>query len=645
MFPDALTCNSPTMSNAPHTLTTPPAGGALMSLLRSFTIRLRMLGAIAMVLALLGGVGAAGMLGLQRMQAVNAELAERIVPEANLLAELRTAMGNVRRFEKDMILSYETAALVDDYHGKWQSTLQQADALMRQLQTLASAEDAVLIERIQTHLKAYAESATPVIRSLRAEAYDSATVANRLLNRAKEEVRASESILDELAQQLALQTQEARERGQAAMGTAWWVFGGALGLAVALVVPLTLANMHSICTPIDQARALAERIAGGDLTGRIPVQGRDEGAALQTALLRMQDALAALVGNVRASSDSIGTASAQIASGNQDLSSRTEQTASNLQQAASSLEQITGTVAQTADSARAANQLAASASEAAQRGGGVVAEVVTTMDEITARSRRIADIIGTIDGIAFQTNILALNAAVEAARAGEQGRGFAVVAGEVRTLAQRSAEAAREIKALIQASVEKVESGAALVQQAGSSMVEIVGSVQRVTDVIGEISAATSEQTTGLRQVNEAVAQLDQMTQQNAALVEESAAAAQSLADQSRRLSGVVASFRTAGSAAGLAAAPSPVSAAPPATASPRHATAHVLAQARTRTAAKPGPARSPGASGAGRPVSGAAAARQTPLAPATTAAAAAAAATAAPAMTAAATSDEWESF
>ena len=312
---------------------------------------------------------------------------------------------------------------------------------------------------------------------------------------------------------------------------------------------------RSITTPLRNTIAVTERIAAGDLSQPVHTQGRDEAAEMQRSLARMQEALVGLVGNVRSSSDSIGTASVQIASGNQDLSARTEQTASNLQQAASSLEQLTGTVSQTADSARTANQLAASASEAAGRGGAVVGEVVSTMDQINTSSKKIADIIGTIDGIAFQTNILALNAAVEAARAGEQGRGFAVVAAEVRNLAQRSAEAAKEIKTLIQASVERVDNGSRLVQQAGTVMGDIVGSVQRVTDVIGEISAATSEQTTGLRQVNEAVAQLDQMTQQNAALVEESAAAAESLAEQSRKLTGVVGAFRTSGHASPAAKA------------------------------------------------------------------------------------------
>ena len=295
---------------------------------------------------------------------------------------------------------------------------------------------------------------------------------------------------------------------------------------------------------LNQASRVMEAVASGDLSHSVDAGEQDEVGRLLTQVSGMQTRLAQLVRQIRASTDSISTASSEIAVGNQDLSARTEQTASNLQQCASSMEELTGTVKQSADSARQANQLASSAAEVAARGGAVVSQVVSTMDDINSSSKKIADIIGVIDGIAFQTNILALNAAVEAARAGEQGRGFAVVAGEVRNLAQRSAQAAKEIKGLIGASVEKVESGSKLVADAGKTMQEIVGSVQRVTDIIGEITAAASEQSDGIGQVNASVVQLDQMTQQNAALVEESAAAAASLKSQAASLAQVVGAFK-----------------------------------------------------------------------------------------------------
>ncbi len=284
-------------------------------------------------------------------------------------------------------------------------------------------------------------------------------------------------------------------------------------------------------------------VAGGNLAIDL---GHAPSGSLLDGLKRMVDSMRTTLVEVRNSTDSIGTASSEIATGNQDLSARTEQTASNLQQAASSMEQLTVTVRQSADSARQADQLARSAADVAARGGAVVSQVVTTMNDINASSKRIADIIGVIDGIAFQTNILALNAAVEAARAGEQGRGFAVVASEVRSLAQRSAEAAKEIKGLIGASVEKVEGGSRLVADAGATMTEIVGSVKRVSDIIAEITAAANEQSQGISEVNGSVTQLDQMTQQNAALVEQSAAAAESLREQAARLSTVVGTFRLA---------------------------------------------------------------------------------------------------
>ncbi|MGE0349031.1 Cache 3/Cache 2 fusion domain-containing protein [Hydrogenophaga sp.] len=316
------------------------------------------------------------------------------------------------------------------------------------------------------------------------------------------------------------------------------------GATLALGVGLFLLVRRNVSQPLAQLTSAVTAVAQGDLSQAFQSSRKDEIGRLVREVETMRQRFLAMMRELRSATDSINTASVEIASGNQDLSARTEQAASNLQETAASMEQLTSTVRQSADAARQANQLAASAAEIAVRGGEVVGQVVTTMDEINHSSKKISDIIGVIDGIAFQTNILALNAAVEAARAGEQGRGFAVVAGEVRNLAQRSAQAAKEIKGLIGASVDKVETGSRLVADAGQTMSEIVGSVQRVSDIIGEITAAAGEQSDGIGQVNVAVTQLDQMTQQNAALVEESAAAAESLKDQAVRLDQVVRVFR-----------------------------------------------------------------------------------------------------
>jgi methyl-accepting chemotaxis protein len=325
-----------------------------------------------------------------------------------------------------------------------------------------------------------------------------------------------------------------------------WLLIAAVAGSFLLALGTMKALVRGITQPLQQAIAIAHRVADGDLGSRIEVHSRNELGQLLESLKHMNANLVTIVGSVRESSDSIAIGAGQIATGNADLSNRTEQQAGSLQQTASSMEQLTAAVSANAEAANAAEKLAKSATEVATRGGATVAAVVATMDEISASSRKIGDIIGVIDGIAFQTNILALNAAVEAARAGEQGRGFAVVASEVRSLAQRSAQAAREIKTLIAASVEKVEAGSRQVGDAGRTMGDIVDQVRRVNDLIVEISAATGDQSGGINQVGEAVQHLDRVTQQNAALVEESAAAAESLRQQAARLVGAVSAFRTA---------------------------------------------------------------------------------------------------
>ncbi len=536
---------------------------------RRFTIRTRMIGAIFIVMTLLVAIGSIGLIGMMHLQEHSSEFMTQTYAQSQSLAVLRNQMGSLRRFEKDVIIHNDNPVQLLKYKQQWQTVRDDATKTVAALRAQVISSDVEKVAAMGTALQAYSGAMAEVLGRIEGKAFGTIAAANEAAARAKEAIHEAEKVADELS---ALFQQEGTARQQEIEDTfrkTLIMFGAAVTLAGVLVVPSTFTNMQSICGPLEEARHVADRIAGGDLSQAVAQSGNDESTKLMHALLSMQQSLARMVAQLRAATDSIGTASTEIASGNQDLSLRTEQTASNLQQTASSMEQLTGTVKQSAESARQANQLASSAAQVAARGGDVVSRVVVTMDEINASSKKIADIIGVIDGIAFQTNILALNAAVEAARAGEQGRGFAVVASEVRSLAQRSAQAAKEIKSLIGVSVEKVNSGARLVADAGQTMTEIVGSVQRVSDIIGEITASSAEQSDGIGQVNIAVTQLDQMTQQNAALVEQSAAAAESLKDQSAQLTHLVSTFKLDGYAAATPRTPAPAAGQPQRVATP----------------------------------------------------------------------------
>jgi methyl-accepting chemotaxis protein len=524
----------------------------MLGMMRRLSIRTRMLGAIGVVMVLLGLLGSAGMLGMFRIQGMSQEFLSNSYVKMGHMAELRTQLGAVRAHEKDMIIQYERADEVRKAYNQWVESMEKAKAVLGRFTSDGNVQDDAVVKGIIVRIDSYRQAFEHVARQLEASGYDSATTANRMSGRALAEMAEADKLMLQLDRLLREQSDALAAAEREVADQTRWMFIGAVVLTLVVVVPLTLLNMQSICAPLVRARQMALTIADGDLSQQVEVSGRDELADLQRALDQMQQGLSSMVAQVRDASGNIATASQEIAMGNQDLSARTEQTASNVQETVASLSQLTATVQQTASSSQLANQLASSASGTAKQGGQIVSQAVVSMQEISASSRKIGDIIGLIDSIAFQTNILALNAAVEAARAGEQGRGFAVVAGEVRSLAQRSAQAASEIKGLIHTSVQAVDVGVRQVEDAGKTMQAIVDSVQRVGDIIGEITAASSEQSLGIGQVNQAVGDIDQMTQQNAALVEQSAAAAESLREQASRLAQVVSQFRVAGGAQAL---------------------------------------------------------------------------------------------
>ena len=516
-----------------------------MNALGRLSIRARLYFGTIFSLVLLVIIGAMGFIALDRTRGTLEVLFSQRVQTLTDMSDLRTALGDLRRAEKDIIINFnntvEVAALRESW-GKTLAALRKSLADVRQVQA-GDAAFVAAIDKSLDEIQQYEAGIVPIFDQIERAQIDGAG-GGAYADRLKTHMEATDQLFSRLATSAREQMQEARQGVDTLAATMSGLIGVALVLALAVLIPLTYLSVRSITRSLAQARDLAERIAGGDLSRDTQALNHDEVGQLVTAMGRMQQSLRGLVRQVQDAAGNISTASSEIATGNHDLSQRTEQTAANLEEAASSMEMLTSTVQQSAQASRQASDFASSAAEVAARGGAVVSQVVSTMDQITTSSRKIADITGVIDSIAFQTNILALNAAVEAARAGEQGRGFAVVASEVRSLAQRSAGAAKEIKELIGSSVERVEDGSRLVSQAGQTMTEIVGSVRRVSGIIHEITASAAEQSDNIGHISQSVTQLDQMTQQNAALVEQSTAASESLREQALQLTRAVSQFK-----------------------------------------------------------------------------------------------------
>jgi methyl-accepting chemotaxis protein len=530
-----------------------------MQFLKNTSIAVKLSAAFALMLLLLAALALFAFSRLQVVQAESMNISGNWLPSVRDASKLEAGIADYRigLLQALAATTAEQAATSDK--NRADATQLITDTMAAYGKDLSDEAERRLFEQFQAGWQRYQETVNKAVAAHRKGETDEARELQGGV--ARQAFRDLNQTVDQLVDLNVKGSEASAQRSEAVyQASALWLLIVSLA-AGGVAVTMALALIRAITRPLAQAVSAADRVANGDLSQRIEFSGKDETARLLDAMQRMQQSLASTVASVREGAESVSTASAQIAQGNADLSARTEEQASSLEQTSATMEELGATVRQNADSAQQANQLAQSASEVARNGGQVVGEVVTTMRGIEDSSKRISDIISTIDGIAFQTNILALNAAVEAARAGEQGRGFAVVASEVRSLAQRSAEAAKEIKSLINDSVERVQSGTQLVDRAGQTMQDIVTSVQRVADIVGEISSASIEQSAGIAQVGEAVTQLDQATQQNAALVEESAAASESLKHQAVRLLESVAGFKLDGSPARgprLAAAPAP---------------------------------------------------------------------------------------
>ncbi|MEO5686434.1 MAG: methyl-accepting chemotaxis protein [Burkholderiaceae bacterium] len=568
-----------------------------MNILTRLKIGQRLLAGFASVLVLAILVGAFSISRLAQVNANTTDLATNWLPATRLLGDFKSDVSTLRRAEASTILSGKPDAVAAQARRVVDVKAKASETWKGYLATVETPEERTIVTEIETARDRYFVA---LDKSLALD-FTADGAHEKAVAQFEGESKASfDALAAAISRDVDFQSKgadAAYKQSQDTYSSARLAVVGLLATAVLVGALLAFGITRSIVRPLANAVKVAEAVAEGNLTSVVVAQGTDEVSQLLRALQRMNGSLVDIVSRVRNSSDSIATGSSQIAVGNADLSQRTEEQASNLQQTAASMEELTATVKQNADTARAATQIASSATAAAAEGGRVVGQVVSTMEQITQSSRKIVDIIGVIDGIAFQTNILALNAAVEAARAGEQGRGFAVVASEVRSLAQRSAEAAKEIKSLIGTSVEKVESGSQLVDEAGKSMANIVTQVTRVNDLIGEISSASMEQSTGIGQIGDAVNQLDQVTQQNAALVEESAAAAESLKVQAAQLAEVVSVFKLSENHHGdPAPAPAPAPAARFQAPKAAHAPSRHVAPAKARTplarnGAKPAPA------------------------------------------------------
>ncbi|HEY0490659.1 MAG TPA: methyl-accepting chemotaxis protein [Telluria sp.] len=513
-----------------------------MGFLANIQIGKRLAIGFALILTMTALIAAVGVWRLNQVADSTRAMMEQPLAKERMIVDWYTQIfAAVRRTAA--IVKSSDPALGPFFKEDAAATAKTTVDLMKQIEPLIEGdEEKALYEKIVAQRKLYTAGRDGAIK---AKADGNAEEATRIFEQGF--VPAAKTYQESVRELVAMQRKHMDATARSIDQTADFSTTLLAGLAAGAVLLGALCSWllaAGIVRPIREAVALAETVASGDLTRQIEVTSRDETGALLGALRQMNDSLVGIVTQVRGGTDSISTASREIADGNLDLSARTEQQASALEQTAASMEELTTTVRQNADNARQANQLSMTASDIAVQGGAVVNQVIATMGSINDSSRKIVDIIGVIDGIAFQTNILALNAAVEAARAGEQGRGFAVVASEVRTLAQRSAAAAKEIKELIGDSVEKVDAGTALVDQAGTTMGQVVASIRRVTDIMAEISSASVEQTGGIEQVNAAIGQMDEVTQQNAALVEEAAAAAGSMQEQAAQLAQVVSVFK-----------------------------------------------------------------------------------------------------